>query len=318
MNALVIGGAGFVGVNLVRRCLAEPGTRVSVLDSLDPRFHSTTDHLEDILGRIEFIRGDLRDEKLLADAVRGRDVIYNCAAQASPPMSLKHPKLDVEINCLGNIIILEAVRRHNPGATLIFTSSSTLVGRARRPVVDENHPEVPREIYSANKGVAEKYYKIYHTAHGLKTVCLRFANLYGPFGKEHPDFGFINYFIGQARNDREILIYGDGAQRRNVMYIEDAAEILLLAAKEPGLRGTALFATGEEHLSVREIAEKIVSVFELGKIAEVDWPDGRKRADVEDVEFSSARLREITSWRPRYDFESGLQKTRQIMEQQDF
>jgi UDP-glucose 4-epimerase len=313
MNVLVIGGAGFVGVNLVRRCLGEPGMKISVLDSLDPLFHSTKDNLKDILDRIEFIQGDLRHEKLLAEVVRGRDVIFNCAAQTSHPLSLKYPYLDAEINCLGNLKILETVRLYNPGATVVFTSSSTIVGKAQHPVVDEDHPEGPLEIYSANKGVAEKYYKIYHTAHGLKTVCLRFANLYGPFGKEHPDFGFINYFIGQARNNQEICIFGDGAQKRNVMYIEDAAEILLLAAREPRLFGSALFATGDEHLSVREIAERIVSVYKLGKIIHVDWPDGRKRIEIDNVTISSKRLREISSWRPRYDFETGLRKTRDIM-----
>ena len=313
MNILIIGGAGFVGVNLVRRCLAGTGTRVSVLDSLDPLFLSTKDSLKDILDQIEFIQGDLRDERILADLVRDRDVIFNCAAQTSHSLSLKYPYLDVEINCLGNLKILEAIRMYNPEATIVFTSSSTIVGKAQHPVVDEDHPEGPLEIYSANKGVAEKYYRIYHTAHGLKTVCLRFANLYGPFGKEHHDFGFINYFIGRARTGREILIFGDGSQKRNVMYIEDAVDILLLAAREPKLIGTSFFATGDEHLSVQEIARRIVSVFQSGTIRHVEWPDQRKRMEIENVTISSARLRAIVSWRPRYDFDAGLQKTREIL-----
>ena len=314
MNVLIIGGAGFVGINLVRRCLEESGIHLTVLDSLDPVFQSKREHLNDLLDKIEFVEGDLLDQSLLEKLVKERDVIFNCAAQSAHTYSLKNPLLDAEINCLGNLALLESIRTHNPGATVVYPSSSTVIGKACHPVVTEDHTEHPLDIYSANKSVAEKYYGIYHSAHGLNTVCLRFANLYGPFGKESPEFGFINYFIGLARAGEEIPVFGDGGQRRNVMYVKDAVDILWISATESRLVGAVHFAAGDEHYTVREVAEKIVSVFPNGRIREVDWPEERRRLEVNDVTISSDKLRKVVTWRPRFDFVSGLHKTKAFLD----
>ena len=316
MNILIIGGAGFLGANLVRRCLAESDVRVTVMDSLDPHLHATTRHLQEIWPRIRFVRGDIRDETLLAEIVQGQDIIFNCAAQTSHPLSIQYPLLDAEINCLGNLKLLESIRLLNSTARIVYTSSSTVIGKALTEVVDEDHWERPLEIYSANKGVAEKYYRIYHTIHDLKTVVLRFANLYGPYGKGYQEFGFINYFIHQAWTNQEIKIYGTGAQSRNVLYVDDATEILWKAAYEPRLVGESWFATSDQHLTVREIAQKIVDVFKRGSVTHIEWPDERKRIEIDQVVFSSQRLRSIVDWTPGTDLESGLHRIKAILEQQ--
>lgn len=316
MNILILGGAGFLGANLVRRCLVESGTHITVLDSLDPHLHATTKNLEEVWPRIRFVRGDMRDETLLAEVVQGQDVIFNCAAQTSHPLSIQYPLLDAEINCLGNLKVLEAVRLLNKDAVVVYTSSSTVIGKALSEVVDEDHWERPLEIYSANKGVAEKYYRIYHSLHGVKTVVLRFANLYGPYGKGYPEFGFINYFIHLARIGQEIKIFGSGQQARNVMYVDDATEILWRAAQEPRLFGETYFATSDEHLPVRQIADTIVNVFHRGKVTHIEWPEERRRIEIEHVSFSSARLHTLTGWKAHYDFVSGLQRAKAILQQE--
>ncbi len=317
MNILIIGGAGFLGANLVRRCLAEPGTRVTVMDSLEPHLHATIENLRRVWQQIRFVRGDMRDETMLAEIVQGQDVIFNCAGQTSHPLSIQYPLLDADINCLGNLKLLEAVRLLNKEAVVVYTSSSTVIGRAGVGVVDEDHGERPLEIYSANKGVVEKYYRIYHTLHDLRTAALRFANLYGPYGKGYPEFGFINYFTHLAWANKEIEIYGSGSQTRNVLFVDDAADILWCAAQDRRVAGEVYFATGEEHLSVREVAETIVKVFQRGSVKYVEWPEERRRIEVQDVRFSSERLRAVTGWRPRYDFVTGLQRTKGIFEEEE-
>ena len=314
MNILIIGGAGFLGVNLVYRSLDEPGAQITVMDSLDPHLYATTKNLREVWNKIRFVRGDMRDETLLAEIVQGKDVIFNCAAQTSHPLSIQYPLLDADINCIGNLKLLEAIRLLNRNAVVVYTSSSTVIGKALSEIVDEDHWERPLEIYSANKGVAEKYYRIYNSIHDLKTVVLRFANLYGPYGKGYPEFGFINYFIHLASTNQEIKLFGSGEQTRNVMYAEDAAEIMWRAAQEPKLYGETYFATGNEHLSVFNIANAIVTVFQRGSVNHIEWPEERLRIEIEHVKFSSARLQTITGWQPRFDFASGLQKTKTIME----
>jgi len=313
MNILILGGAGFLGSNLVRRCLSENSCQVTVLDSLEPLVHSSTQNLQEVWSKIRFIRGDIRNETLLAEIVQDQDIIFNCAAQTSHTLSIQYPLLDADINCMGSLKLLEAVRLLNKDAVVVYSSTSTVIGKALNEIADEDHPERPLEIYSANKGVAEKYYRIYHAHYDLKTVVLRFANLYGPFGKGYSEFGFINYFIHLAWTNQQIKIFGKGDQTRNVMYIEDATDILWRAAQKPGLIGETYLAVAKQHLKVREIAETIVSVFQRGQVTNVEWPDDRLRIEIGHVKLSSAKLRAIVGWEPRYDLVSGLQRTKAIL-----
>jgi len=318
MKVLILGGAGFLGSNLVRRGLSEKACQVTVLDSLDPLMHSNTKSLQEVWSQIRFIRGDIRNETLLAEVVQDQDVIFNCAAQTSHSMSIEYPLLDADINCLGNLKLLEAVRLLNKKALVVYTSTSTVIGRQNTEVADEFHPERPVEIYSANKGVAEKYFQIYNMHYDLNTVVLRFPNLYGPFGKNYPEFGFINYFINLAWTNQHIKIFGKGGQTRNIMYVDDAADILWKVVNEPGLIGNMYFAAGNQHLTVREIAETIVGVFQKGSVNFVDWPDERRRIEVGAVNLSSAKLQAVIEWEPRYNLNAGLIQTKAVLEQNGF
>ncbi len=314
MRILILGGAGFLGSNLVRRCLRDGLDQVTVLDSFDPRLKSDAGTLEEVRATIELVRGDIGDADLMSELTRDQDVIFNCAAQTSHSLSLDDPLFDAQINCLGNLTVLEAMRRGGSQARIIYTSSSTVVGREPGRIVTEAHNDSPRDIYSANKGVAEKYYSIYHHVHGLSTLSIRFANLYGPYGKGFPEFGFINYFISLAAADREITVFGDGSQTRNVMYVGDAVDLLYECASQDRLVGDIFFAVHKEHYSVREIAETIIEVFGQGTIAWKDWPEIRARIEVGDVVISGAKLYHETWWEPRYQLPDGLAETKRIME----
>lgn len=314
MNILIIGGAGFLGANLVRRCLQDGSNQITVLDSLEPRLYSTTENLREVWNRIRFVRGSMGDESVIAEIVQKQDVIFNCAAQTSHSLSVQQPLLDAEINCLGNLRLLEAVRLLNREAVVVYTSSSTVIGKAKDEVVDETHGEKPLDIYSANKGVAEKYYRIYNRLYDLRTVVLRFANLYGPYGKGYPEFGFVNYFIHLAWSDQEIKLFGSGDQTRNVLFVDDATDVLYRAAQDSRLIGEIYFAAHDEHLTVREIAHKIVEALNRGRVTYIEWPDHRRRIEIDSVKISSARLRAITGWKPLHTFEQGLAKTKAVLQ----
>jgi len=313
MNILILGGAGFFGANLVRRCLKQGKNRVTVVDSLEPRLKSSFQSLKDICDSIEFIKGDIRDATLMEKVVKGRDVIFNCAAQTSHPMSLTDPVFDAEINCTGNLVVLEAMRKCNRDAKIIYTSSSTVIGKTMGDIVTESHSEYPLDVYSANKCVAEKYYYIYHKVYGIKTLSLRFANLYGPYGKGYPEFGFINYFIWLAANDQRITIFGDGSQTRNVMYVEDAADLLYSCISHDSLYGDVFFAVHKEHYPVAQIAQEIISVFGCGGIVKKRWPRVRKKIEIGDTIISGAKLYYETQWEPKLNLREGLLRTKKIM-----
>ncbi|MAF13914.1 MAG: hypothetical protein CMI53_03405 [Parcubacteria group bacterium] len=310
-KVLILGAAGFLGSNLVRRVLQEENIAVTAVDSLDPKLLSTKDTLADVMDKITFIEGDILDRKLLQEVVTGQDIIFNCAAQTSHTLSFKDPVFDTEVNCIGNIKLLETVRDHAKDAVVVYPSSSTVVGKAVGDVIDENHGERPLDIYSTNKGVAEKYYRVFNTVYDIKTVVLRFANLYGPYGKKDPAFGFVNYFIGLAADNEPIKIFGDGHQTRNVMFVDDATEILWQAAHSSKLFGESYFATHTDHHSVKEIAEAIAETFGQIKVEFEPWPDLRKRIEIEKVLFSSDKLRGLIDWQPKYSLAEGLKLTKE-------
>ena len=314
MKILILGGAGFLGSNLVRHCLRQSkNNKIVVVDSLEPRLKSTTENLKDVWPSIKFIKGDIRDVAFMERVIQNQDIIFNCAAQSSHPLSLQDPFFDAKINCLGNLTVLEAVKKHNKKALLVYTSSSTVVGKALKNVVDESHPEFPLDIYSANKGVAEKYYLIYHQVYGLKTLVLRFPNLYGPYGKGYAEFGFVNYFISLAINNQKITIYGDGRQTRNVMYVGDASDLLYQCLSHQEIFGDLYFAVHQKHHSVIEIAREIVSIFGKGKVVKIKWPKVRKRIEIGKVKFSGEKLYNSINWRPKYSLREGLEETKRIM-----
>lgn len=304
-----------MGANLARRVLAESNVQVTVVDSLHPELKSTTQSLDAVKDKITFIQGDIRDQELLKKIIPGQDIVFNCAAQSSHPLSVENPVLDAEINCVGTLRVLEAVRDLNPQAVVVYPSSSTVVGKAVGDVIDESHGEKPLDVYSANKGVAEKYHRIFNKVYDLKTVVLRFTNLYGPHGKNDPTFGFVNYFIHQINENKPIQIFGDGLQTRNVMFVDDAADIMWQAAHDPKLFGETFFAAHADHHSVKEVAESIIDVFGKSRIEYVPWPDFRKRIEIEKVLFSSAKLHYITGWRPKYSLREGLELTKKRMEE---
>jgi len=314
MKILILGGAGFLGTNLVRKCLEDPKNKIIVVDSLEPRLKSDLKNLKEVIKSIRFIKGDMRSEDLMEKVVKNQDVIFNCAGQTSHPLSLADPFFDIDINCRGNITFLEAVKKNNPKAKVIYTSSSTVIGKAFSATIDENHPEKPLDIYSANKGVAEKYYYLYNRVYGLSTLSLRFSNLYGPYGKGYPEFGFINYFISQAFLNKEIPIYGTGKQNRNVMYIEDACELLYKCAQNNDIFGDIYFAVHREHYSILQIAKEITRVFKKGKITKVPWPNVRKKIEIDNTIISGAKLYYRIKWEPKFTLRQGLTKTKTILE----
>ena len=302
-----------MGCSLARRCVRDSGNHVLVVDSLDKEIGSRKEDLMGIWPQIEFAHGDIRDVQLVRDLVRRQDVVFNCATQTSHTRSMGEPTYDAEVNCLGNLNVLEAVRHENPDAVVVYPSTSTVIGRALKDTIDESHLERPLDIYSAHKLVAEKHFHIYNTSHNLKTVVLRFANLYGPYGKPRPEFGFLNYFLHLADTDQDITVYGTGGQRRNLMYVEDAADIMYASATDSRMYRGLFFATHDEHYTVSEIAHEIVRVFQRGQVVSTQWPEDRISIEIDSVTFSSAQLRGLTGWAPRFSFEAGLTKTKEIM-----
>jgi UDP-glucose 4-epimerase len=259
---------------------------------------------------VEIIANDIRNFEGISAAARHKDIIFNCAAYTSHPQSMTDPLTDIDVNCKGTINILEAVRRFVPEASVVHIGTSTQIGRMHADVVDEEHAEFPVDIYSANKCASEKYVLIYASAYRLRTSVVRLANNYGPRSNiRNPDFGFMNYFIGLALRGRDVTVFGEGKQLRNISFVEDSVDALLLAATSDSSRSKTLFAVADRQHSIAEIAEAICATIG-GRVRHVEWPKDREAIEIGDSVISNRRIKEALDWKPSTPLDVGLERTR--------
>ncbi|HWI40500.1 MAG TPA: NAD-dependent epimerase/dehydratase family protein [Verrucomicrobiae bacterium] len=307
---LITGGLGFIGSNLARVCLAR-GADVTIYDCLDPNSGGNLFNVHDIRHHVELRFHDILNFDRLAECVLGKDILVNCAASTSHPFSMKEPLLNLDVNSRGVINLLEACRRFNRDIRFIHLGTTTQLGKLQYQPADERHPEFPTDIYSANKCASEKYVLIYATAHGIRTTVLRLSNTFGPRAAIHSsDFTFNNFFVGLALQDREITVFGEGGDLRNVLYVDDAVSAIIMASlQEHSVRET-LFAVGDHHYSITEIARATVEQIGSGTLRHVEWPADRKAIDIGHAIISNARIKELLPWRPAVGLEEGLRLTR--------
>ena len=306
---LITGGLGFIGSNLALQCL-KLGAEVSIYDCLDPRSGGNLYNIAGFKDKVNIILNDIRNFEGLCASVLNQDIIFNCAAYTSHPNAMKEPLIDIDVNCKGTINLLEAIKRFNPETKLVHTGTSTQIGKMHGSEVDEFHSEFPMDMYSANKSASEKYVLIYGSAYKLRTTVVRLANNFGPRSCiKNPDFGFINYFIGLALQNKDIPIFGDGLQLRNFSYVEDSANALILAALSEKANGNVLFAVSDRQYSIKEVTIMLNEIIG-GQVKFVPWPEERKSIEVGDAKISNNKIKEILNWKPLFSLEESLNLTK--------
>ena len=302
----VTGGLGFIGSNVAER-LCREGAKVSVFDDLSPHAGGNLANVEGFRDSVQVIHENVEEMAVAARVVTGMDVVFHCAALSSHPGSMRDPQANINANCQGTIQVLEAAKRYNPDCRMIFLGTTTQFGPLIRQPADEDHPEFPLDIYSANKCASEKYVLIYAKAYGIHATVLRLPNVYGPRAAIHsPEFTFNNFFLGLALKNRPITIYGKGEQLRNILAVEDAVEAMLCAAAQPKASGEVYLAVSDEHYSVRQIADAIVAAAGSGRVEEIPWPHMRASLEVGNAVFTNARIKKALGWKPRVKFHEGL------------
>jgi UDP-glucose 4-epimerase len=306
----ITGGAGFIGSNIAAHCV-KSGAEVTVFDNLDPFSGANPFNLEHVNGSLVMHRKSILNIEALKEGMAGHDIIINCAASTSHGLSMSSPYENIDVNVKGTLNVLEAMRAVAPKAHLIYFGTTTQFGRTGGKRVDENFSEFPIDIYSANKSLGEKYALIYGRHYGLKVTAVRLSNIYGPRAAIHtPSLTFNNYFLGQAFQGNPITVYGDGAQIRNMLYVDDAVSVVMDIIHSNRSNGEVFIACGEDHLSVREIAHAIVDVVGKGSVKHVPWPDDAIRSEIGDAYLDNGKCKRVLGWRPKVKFSDGLERTR--------
>ena len=313
-KVLITGGLGFIGSNLAHECV-RLGAEVTIFDCLDPRSGGNLFNIEGISELVQLSYHNILDFDQVSQAVPGKDIIFSCASSTSHSFSMREPWIDSDINSKGVINLLEAVRRFNPNAKFIHLGTSTQLGKLSYQPADEKHPEFPTDIYSANKSVSEKYTLIYSKAFNIRSTVIRLSNVFGPRASIHsPEFTFNNFFIGLALQGKNITVYGDGKQIRNVLYVDDAVSAMILAAESEKSTGKVFFAVGDEHFSVSEVADATVKHIGKGQVIFVDWPVGAQSVDVGNAVLSNKKIKALLGWSPRVNLTDGFALTKAYYE----
>ncbi|HEY3247743.1 MAG TPA: NAD-dependent epimerase/dehydratase family protein [bacterium] len=298
MKVLITGGAGFIGSHVADAYVAA-GDEVIVVDNL------SAGRREYVPAAARFYEVDIRSDALREVMDRERpDVVGHHAAQASVSVSVQHPQLDAEVNVVGTINVLALCAEFGVRRVVLASTGGAIYGEPQGTLpVDETHPIHPLAPYGISKYVGELYLR-YFSAGGPSAAVLRYANVYGPRQDPRGEAGVVAIFAQAMLEGRAPVVFGDGTQTRDFVYVEDVARANLLASRSEASE-TANIATGIE-TSVNDIYR------ELGRLTGYSGPPQHapvRKGDVYRIALDPARARKWLDWTPQISLDEGLRRT---------
>jgi UDP-glucose 4-epimerase len=304
MRALVTGGAGFIGSNLVD-ALLERGDQVTVVDNL------TTGRRENLTGALErgaeLVEASITDAPAmieLAERVRP-EAIFHFGAQIDVRKSAADPAFDAAVNVGGTINMLEAARAAGAKRFVNSSTGGAIYGEGQVLPAPESHPVVPEAPYGLSKFCAENYLELFRRMHGVPAVSLRYGNVYGPRQDPLGEAGVIAIFCGKLLDGGRPTVFGDGEQTRDYIYVQDVVAANIAALEHPQATGAYNVGTGRQ-TSVLEIVEA------LGRLGggsfEPDMAPARM-GEVQHIALDASRARDELGWQARVGLDEGLERT---------
>jgi UDP-glucose 4-epimerase len=288
-RVLVTGGAGFIGSHLVDRLLKE-GIEIVVLDNLQGgRLENIRQHLGK--KNLCFVRGDIRDSCLVRNLARDVDAIIHQAARVSVPESIKDPALTNDVNVNGTLNLLKASVESDV-KRFVYASSCAVYGDAEVMPIKEDCLPRPRSPYGVSKLAAENYVQVFHEVFRLKTVCLRYFNVYGSRQINSYYSGVTTQFINRLAKNLPLAIFGDGEQSRDFVHVQDVVEANMLALRIKGVEGeTFNIATGVA-TTINQLASTLLEITNKSclKVAHSKPRKGDVKRSVGDISKAQKKL----------------------------
>jgi len=311
---LITGGLGFIGSTLAHR-LVDFEAEVTIVDSLIPEYGGNLFNIHGIEDRVKVNIADVRDRYSMDYLVQGQHYIFNLAGTLSHIDSMSDPFTDLEINCTAQLSLLESCRKFAlSGVKIVFAGTRGQYGKADYLPVDENHLMHPTDVNGINNMAGEWYHILYNNVYGIQAASLRLTNTFGPRHQmKHHKQGIVNWFIRQIMEGETIRLFGGGTQIRDMNYVDDVVEALLLAMAEPNTRGE-VYNLGGFPLSLRDIVEKMIAVYGSGAYEEVPFPKDSMKIEIGDYIASTKKFKEAVGWTPKVSVEEGLRRTFQYYE----
>ena len=302
MKALVTGGGGFIGSNVVRALLAR-GDDVRVLDNFSTGSRANLAGLE---SDIQLVEGDLRSYERVHAAVRGAEVVFHQGALPSVPRSVQDPLTTTAVNVEGTLNVLLAARDEGVRRIVNASSSSVYGNTGTLPRVETQAPD-PISPYAVAKLAAERFCTSFTRVYGMEIVSLRYFNVFGP--RQDPSSQYaavVPRFIRAIADDEPVTIYGDGDQSRDFTFVDNVVGANLLAADAPGVGGDILNVATGDSVTVNALADAIGAM--LGKQVEKAYEPARE-ADVRASWADVGEAKRLLGYEMRVDFAEGLRRT---------
>lgn len=304
----VIGGLGFIGSNLVRHLVAE-GASVTVLErSISP---VKDFNIQDIKDEITIVEGDAKNEADIGRSVEGKEIIFNLSGGGSQVRGDKVSLLkELEEQCAGHFSLLEFCRKNNPKAKIIFTGSRSQYGKALYNPVDEGHPTNPISFYGVNKLLIEKYYMAYVYQHNLHCTSLRITNPYGPRALlKDGTSSLLNWFIYSAIQGKDIVVFGQGEQIRDYIFIDDLIKAMVKVAYDSSTNGQIYNIGSGIPTRFIDMAEAVVDAVGNGHVVKKEWPHEWAGVETGDFYANIEKIKTDTGWKPATLLDEGVKKT---------
>lgn len=296
MKALVTGGAGFIGSNVVKELLNNQW-HVRVVDNLSSGYECNLKGLD-----VDFRRGDIRDITFVEEACKGMDVVFHLAASVGRQKSLDYPQMDSAVNVLGTVNVLEGMRKHGV-PKIVYSSSAAIFGELQTPEIAEDHPQNADSPYGVSKLAAEKMILAYQGIYGIQCVCLRYFNIYG-LNQRYDLYGNVIPIFAQRLLEGEPLsIYGDGAQTRDFLNVRDVARANHIAAIGDN-SGVYNLGSGSS-ITIQELAEKMLTV--SGRNSPITYLP-RRPIDVFHCKANASKIDRELGFRASIPLDVGLQE----------
>ncbi len=303
----VIGGLGFIGVNLTARLL-DDGAAVTILTPLRERHADQADRFEQRGATI--VEGDLRDRELMPSVIEGQQIVFNLSGQSGAVRSMEDPWSDLDINLKGNLVLLDAVRAAGSRAKLVFAGSRLQYGKPTRLPVAEDDISDALCVHAVHKRTVEEYLKLYSKLFGVRFTVARITNPYGPGQpKGRTAYGVINRMIHLALAGEALLIYGDGAQQRDYVHVADVVEALVVMAGSDVADGRAYNVASGVGSRMIDVANEIIAIAGRGHVQHVPWPPLAEQIETGDFVADVSRADRELHWRPRRALRAGLEET---------
>jgi UDP-glucose 4-epimerase len=304
---LVVGGLGFIGVNLVDRLIREQA-RVTVLTPSRERHAEQGDAFEQRGVRV--IEGDVRDRELLPALVQPQALVFNLSGQSGAVRSMEDPWTDLDINLRGNLVLLESLRASGSRAKLVFAGSRLEYGKPDTVPVAEEHMGDPLCLHAVHKRTVEEYFRLYAKLFGQRFAIARVTNPYGPGQpKGRTAYGVINRLIHLALAGEALTIYGDGRQLRDYVHVSDVVEALLAMAMADQADGRAYNVGSGAGTSLIDVAHMVIEVAGRGRVEHVPWPALAAQIETGDFIADISRGQRELGWTPRRGLRAGLEDT---------